>query len=361
MSWSWSIGRMFGIHIKIHFTFLLFVGWIAMSQGLLTGDALQAGLSVTLMLLVFGCVLLHELGHALTARRYGVQTRDIILLPIGGVARLERMPEKPSQEMLVAIAGPAVNVVIALLLAGVMAALHFSMDRLSFTGSLLEALLYVNVVIVAFNMLPAFPMDGGRVLRALLAIRLPFVRATRIASYVGQGVAVLFGIAGIMMNHPMLLFVALFVFMAAYEERAMVRSRSVMTGLPVSAAMLTDFQVVDADATLQSAMDLLMSGSQSDFPVVHDDRPVGVLTRSELLAGLKQAGPDARVGEVMTPDQSYVDPGEPLQAVVQRMQAGRRTALPVMNQGRLVGLVTVENVSELLMARDALRRFQGAS
>jgi len=360
MSWSWSIGRMFGIRIKIHFTFLLFVGWIAVSQGILTGEPLQAALSVLLMLLVFGCVLLHELGHALTARRFGVETRDIILLPIGGVARLERMPEKPSQEILVAVAGPAVNVAIALLLAGLMTAFHMSFSGLAFTGGLLEALLYINVVIVLFNMIPAFPMDGGRVLRALLAIRLPFLQATRIASYIGQGVAVLFGIAGIAMNHPMLLLVALFVFLAASEERAMVQSRTALRGVTAHEAMLTEFQVVDVSAPLQRVMDLLVAGSQTDFPVVQDGTPVGMLSRSELFAGLRTAGPDARVGEVMQADTSWVAPGEALESVVRRMQAARRSAMPVMVQGRLVGLVTIENVTELLMAQDALRRFQGA-
>ena len=361
MSWSWSIGRMFGIRIKIHFTFLLFVGWIAVAQGMLTGNALQASLSVLLMLLVFGCVLLHELGHALTARRFGVSTRDIILLPIGGLARLERMPEKPSQEILVAIAGPAVNVAIALLLAALMAAFQMPLAELSFTGGLIEALLYINVVIVLFNMIPAFPMDGGRVLRAVLATRMPFVQATQIASYIGQGVAVLFGIAGIAMNHPMLLLVALFVFLAASEERAMVQSRSAMQGVAARDAMITEFQVLRANDTLQQAMDLLMAGSQTDFPVVHDGAPVGMLSRSALFSGLRSAGPGARIGEVMEADAGYVDPGEPLEAVVRRMQSGRRSAMPVITQGRLVGMVTAENVAELLMAHDALRRFQGAS
>jgi Zn-dependent protease/CBS domain-containing protein len=359
MSWSWSVGRMFGIRVKIHFTFLLFVGWIAVAQGILAGNVMQAVLSAVLMLLVFGCVLLHELGHALTARRFGVATRDIILLPIGGVARLERMPEKPSQEILVALAGPAVNVAIAIALAGVMVAFRMPLEELSFTGSLIEALLYINVVIVAFNMIPAFPMDGGRVLRALLAMRLRFVDATRVASYIGQGIAVLFGITGVAMNHPMLLLVALFVFLAASEERAMVQNRSAMQGLPASAAMLTEFQALEAGDTLQQAMDLLMAGSQTDFPVVHDGRPVGLLTRAELFTGLRSAGPAARIGEVMQADASYADPGEPLEAVVRRMQSARRGAMPVVAGGRLVGLVTLENVSELLMAQDALKRFQG--
>jgi Zn-dependent protease/predicted transcriptional regulator len=361
MRWSWSIGRIFGIRIEIHVTFVLFVGWVALSQGILTGDFARAVTSVILMLLVFGCVLLHELGHALTARRFGVRTRDIVLLPIGGVARLERMPEKPSQEIQVALAGPAVNVVIALILAVLLMASNRSLVDIRFTGGLLDALLYINVVIVLFNMVPAFPMDGGRVLRALLAIRLPYVRATRIASFVGQGVAVVFGLTGLLMSHPMLMFIALFVFLAASEERAIVQNRSSMAGLPVRAAMLTEFHVLDANDTLQKALDHLVGGSQQDFPVVHDGVPVGVLTRAELLLGLRQAGAEARVGEVMRADQSYVDAGESLEEVVRRMRSANRAALPVVAKGRLVGLVTLENVSELLMVQDALKRYQGAS
>jgi Zn-dependent protease/CBS domain-containing protein len=361
MRWSWFVGRIFGIRIQIHLTFVLFVGWIAVSQGLLTGDAGRALLSVTLMLLVFACVLFHELGHALTARRFGVQTRDITLLPIGGVARLERMPEKPIQEILVAVAGPAVNVVIALVLFVAMRGFHLAMDDLSVTGGLLESLLYINAVIVLFNMIPAFPMDGGRVLRALLAIRMPFLKATRIASYVGQAVAVAFAIVGFMTNHTMLLFIALFVFLAAAEERGMVQNRTAMRGLPARAAMLTEFEVLEAGDTLQQAVDRVIAGNQHDFPVVHEGVPVGILARDELVAGLRGAGPGARVGEVMRPDQGYVDPGEPLEAVVQRMQAKRRSAFPVLSQGKLVGMVTLENVRELLTMQDAMRRHQGAS
>jgi Zn-dependent protease len=361
MRWSWSVGRMFGIRIQIHFTFLLFVGWIALAQGLLTGDAERALLSVTLMLLVFACVLLHELGHALTARRFGVQTRDITLLPIGGVARLERMPDKPSEEILVAIAGPAVNVAIAFGLFVFMRVFHLALRDLSVTGTMLESLLYINVVIVLFNLIPAFPMDGGRVLRALLAIRMPYLRATRVASYVGQGVAVVFAIAGIAMNRPMLLFIAMFVFIAAAEERGMVQSRTVMHGLPVRAAMVTEFHVLDAGDTLQQAMDRVLAGGQHDFPVLHDGLPVGILTRSELVAGLRHNGPETRVGEVMRPDQAYVDPGEPLEAVIQRMRERNRSAFPVLSHGQLVGMVTLEHIAELLTMQDAMKRFQGAS
>lgn len=231
MRWSLNIGRIFGIRLEVHVTFLLFVGWVAVNQGLLSGRPEAALSAVVLTLLVFACVVLHELGHALTARRFGVATRDIVLLPIGGVARLERMPDRPQQELLVAVAGPAVNVAIAAVLVLLMAL----SGRLAALGlpddGLLGTLLVVNVVMVLFNMIPAFPMDGGRVLRSLLALRLPFLQATRIASFVGQGAALLLAAAGLFVLHNrMLALVAAFVFLAAGEERALVQARAAPAG-----------------------------------------------------------------------------------------------------------------------------------
>ncbi|TMQ70564.1 MAG: CBS domain-containing protein, partial [Candidatus Eisenbacteria bacterium] len=293
MRWSFHIGTIAGIRVELHVTFLLFVGWAALSQGLLNGNVAGALGAVALLLSVFGCVLLHELGHALAARRYGIRTRDIVLLPIGGVARLQRMPDRPSQEVVVALAGPAVNVVIAAVLA-------LALTQLRPTGmpnELLVSLLQVNLLMLGFNLIPAFPMDGGRVLRALLAMRMPYVRATRIAAGIGQGIALLFGIVGFGIFHnPMLIFVGLFVFLMAGEEHALVRARATMTNFPVRSAMITEFETLDAADPLQRAVDLLMSGSQQDFPVLENGAPVGILSRSDLITALQGHGADARVG-----------------------------------------------------------------
>lgn len=213
MGWSLHLGRWLGIDVYLHFTFLLLLAFIGLGQGVV-GRSLDAALGGVLFFGgLFFCVLLHEYGHALAARRYGIATRDITLLPIGGVARLERMPEKPSQEFVVALAGPAVNVVIAI---GLFVGLKLGgwwqpLSSLSASsGNIFERLLVANVFLVLFNLLPAFPMDGGRVLRALLAMKLNYTRATRIAARIGQGMAVLFGFAGLFGN-PMLLLIALFV------------------------------------------------------------------------------------------------------------------------------------------------------
>ena len=357
MRWSFTIGRLFGIRVELHVTFLLLVGWIALTQGLFTGEPRHAIAAVALLLTVFACVVLHELGHALTARRYGIRTRDITLLPIGGVARLERMPDKPTQEIVVAIAGPAVNVAIIALLVALMGAFQHPLALADFRGGLLETLVFVNLLLVLFNLIPAFPMDGGRVLRALLALKLPYVRATRIASVVGQGFALLFGVAGLFMNNIMLVFVALFVFLAAAEERTLVQTRTSLTGLPVRAAMITEFHWLDIADPLRRAVEFLMAGSQQDFPVLRGDRLAGMLRRTDLILALQRHGIDTPVGEVIQSDFRYAEASDPLEDVVMRMRGSDHAALPVLDEDRLVGLVTADNVGDLLLVRAALRRY----
>ncbi len=213
MKWSWKIGKIAGISLYVHTTFWLLLGWIAVSQFLEKRSWTHAMGGVLFVTVLFSVVVLHELGHALMARRFGIRTRDITLLPIGGVARLERMPEDPKQELLVALAGPAVNVALAAVLF-VLIVLVMGIDALHniqlIGGEFLINLLMVNVGIAVFNLLPAFPMDGGRVLRALLAMWMDYARATQIAANVGQGMAVLFGLIGMYFN-PVLLLIALFV------------------------------------------------------------------------------------------------------------------------------------------------------
>ncbi len=356
MKWSWRIGRVAGIDLSVHVTFLLLLGWVAISYYTARQSVADAFMGVAFILSLFAVVVLHELGHALTARRFGIPTRDITLLPIGGVARLERMPDDPKQELLVALAGPAVNVVLAAILYVVLqlgggTAPLTDMARVG--GSFLSRLLWVNVSLVLFNMLPAFPMDGGRVLRALLAMRLEYARATRVAATVGQAMAVVFGFVGLFYN-PFLVLIALFVWMGAAAEAATVQVRSAVGGVPVQRAMITDFRALAPDDSLARAVDHVLAGFQEDFPVVDGDRVAGVLTRAELLTALAQHGVEARVGDVMQRDFETTDPRDMLEGVLERLQ--RRRMLPVLHNGRLVGLLTTANLGELLMIEDALSR-----
>lgn len=360
MRWSFRLLTLAGIRIEVHVTFLLMVAGLAIFQSGTTPPLLTVGE----LLLLFLCVVLHELGHALAARRYGIQTREIILLPIGGVARLERMPEKPIQEVVVALAGPGVNVILATGLAATLVAMGVTPEQAieRADNGLLEFLLFANIAMLLFNLVPAFPMDGGRVLRALLAMTMPYARATRIAAQVGQGFALLFAVFGVfVLRSPVMVFIALFVFMAAGEERALVQTRASLAGMPVSAAMVTAFMSIETRHELQHAADLMLAGDQQDFPVLEGGRYLGMLTRAELIRGLREEGPSAPVGRIVHVDVEPIDAAWPLEKALQVMRAGRLAAVPVVMRGQLVGLLTLENVSELLMVQEARQRHAGVA
>jgi Zn-dependent protease len=357
--WSIRLGSIAGIRIEMHVTFLLALAWVAVLPSHGVQEAVH---NVVGLLLLFGCVVLHELGHALAAQRYGIRTREIVLLPIGGVARLERMPEKPAQELVVAIAGPAVNVVLATVFGGILMLRGTSPEAaLALTGrqGLLELLFFANVTMLAFNLVPAFPMDGGRVLRAVLAFFMPYARATRYASLVGQGFSLVFAVIGVSTHNWVLVFIALFVFVTAGEERALVQTRTSLTGLPVSAAMVTAFVSLETRHELQYAVDLLLASEQKDFPVLEDGQLLGMLSSDDLLRGMSAEGPESPVGRLVKLDVAPIEASMPLDVALQRMSAARQHALPVMARGRLVGLLTLENVRELLLVLEARQRHAG--
>jgi len=330
--WSFRIFKLAGIDIEMHVGFPIMVAWFALSQA----NSRDALVTVAELLLMFGCVLLHELGHALAARRFGIATRKIVLLPFGGVAQLERMPEKPTQELIVALAGPGVNVILAtglaafLLIRGVTPEQAFARAE----QGLPEFLLLGNLVMLLFNLVPAFPMDGGRVLRSLLAMRLPYARATRIAAQIGQASPccsrwrACSSYAG-----PLMVFVALFVFMSAGEERALVATRTALSGLPVSAAMVTAFMSLETRHELQYAADLMLAGDQQDFPVLEGGRYLGMLARKDLIKGLREEGPTAPVGRVGFTDLEPVDAGLAARARVAGHEGERALGDPVVVAG----------------------------
>jgi len=358
MQWSLNLGSYRGIPVKIHATFVLIIIWVALSHWMQGHDFATTMAGIFFILLLFACVVLHEFGHALMAQRYNIKTRDITLLPIGGVARLEKMPDDPKQELWVALAGPAVNIVIAAaLFAGLSITSNMEpLRNLSVTGGhLLARLMVVNLFLVGFNMLPAFPMDGGRIVRALLAMRLEYSRATQIAASIGQGMALLFGLIGIFGN-PFLLFIAFFVWIGAAQEAGMTQVRHAFDGIPVRNAMITDFKTLDPGDRLSRAVELILAGSQQDFPVTRNGDVVGILERKKLMKALAQVGQDARVEEVMETGFQTVEATDMLQSAMERLQTCNCKIMPVVTDQGLSGVLNMENIGEFMTIHAALQK-----
>lgn len=348
------VGRLFGIDIRVHFTFVLFLGWVLFSH-LLRGEGWRAASSAVLLLCsVFAIVVCHELGHALVARRFGIRTRDILLLPIGGVGRLERIPSRPGQELAIAIAGPAVNLVFAALIFGVLTLQRVPEQTIlgvDLVGSpLLVKLFWINVSLAIFNLIPAFPMDGGRVFRALLALRLDRVRATQIAAQVGRALAVglaLLGLAG----NAILFLIALFVWFGAGAERAHVELQAATAGVPVERWMLTRFATLSQEDSLGVAAQQMRSSFQQVFPVLAAGRPVGTLSHAELLAGFAALGERARVADVMTRELRTIERSATLDQILEGGGAADGPVL-VMDGPQLVGLILPEHLADFVVVPD---------
>jgi stage IV sporulation protein FB len=362
MRWSYRIARVAGTEVRVHVTFLGFLALYGYSVYLNGGP--EAALATLLFLLaLFLCVLLHEFGHIAMARRFGVRTPDVILLPIGGVARLERMPERPQQELLVALAGPAVTLAIAallwLFLATRGAAPSFRATELTADGNAVHALAQLcvlNVYLLLFNLLPAFPMDGGRVLRALLALRLGYARATRVAASIGQLLAFAMAFVALATQSWMLVFVSFFVFLGAGSEASAVAERAMGRGIRAAQMMVTQFRTLPVHASLADAVELLLAGEQREFPVVDNaGRVEGLLTRDHLIRGLSQHGPSGAVQDVMQARPPLVSPEASFEDALASLRASGLPALPVVDDaGRLVGLLTSDNVADLLLVRRAV-------
>ncbi len=360
MKWSWKIGRVSGIDLRVHATFPILLVWLALLYYQDTGTVIGAARGVLFTLALFCSVVLHELGHALTGRRFGVPTRDITLLPIGGVARLDHMPEQPRQELWIALAGPAVTVVIAAAIYILLRALGLPVALVEEAaahverGAFLAQLMWVNVWLAVFNLLPAFPMDGGRVLRAGLALRMDYLRATEIAARLGKWFALLFGIIGLLYS-PLLVLIALFVWLAAASESSATQMHTLLGGVNVERVMIRDVRTLASSDTLEAALEHVLQGFQHDFPVVEDGKVVGVLTRAGLLAGLARHGRDAPVAGSMEASFRTAEPGELVEHAIARLGGSPCHTLPVLSNGQLSGVLTLDNVGEFVMIEAALR------
>jgi Zn-dependent protease/predicted transcriptional regulator len=369
MGSSFKLGRAFGIDVKIHWTFFLLLIFFAFVGFQGTRSPLGALMTMGLIVALFFCVLLHEYGHSLVAQRLGIEIRDITLLPIGGLARMKSLPEKPADEVKIAIAGPLVNLVLAPIFFGI--ALLLGADFSAgpnllwvAQGSLGNVFAYLgllNVVLAVFNLVPAFPMDGGRVLRGLLATRLGPVRATDVASAVGQFFAFAFFLIGLLSGNLLLALVAVFIFFGANGEAQMVRQRELMRGLNVSDVMGSKrrTETVTPYHNFGQVLDAVIHGYQEDFPVVDEyGKLAGIITRNEILAAAHSPSRYADVRDLMKTDVPTISPDADLFTDGYRiLQESGLRALPVVKNGELVGMLTVDDVGQASLLRD-LRKQQ---
>ena len=354
MTWSFSLGRLLGSELRVHVTFFLLLAWVGFAA--YSNGGMPAAIeNLIFVLALFACVVAHEFGHALMARRYGIKTPDITLLPIGGLARLERMPEKPMQEVWVALAGPAVNVVIFIILMVLGAGMPLAdMARIDLTSAgLLNRLAYVNLLLAAFNMIPAFPMDGGRVFRALLCLRMDRVKATRVAALAGQMVAVAFGFLGLSTGNPLLVLIAVFVFVAANAESQDVAMRSVARRVLARDAMITEFHALSPTDTLATAAQAVIHTTQHEFPVLGADGTLlGFVARGRLFNALAQETPRSDLATtIMETDIPRVELTSGLEMVLEQLHKGAPAVAVCTQAGHMVGYITRENIGELMVIR----------
>ncbi|MCE5239416.1 site-2 protease family protein [bacterium] len=359
MTWSFQIGKLFGIPLRIHVTFFLLLLLVAAPTQAMSGMGRVSG--VLFVVALFACVIIHELAHSLMARKYGVPVRYIILLPIGGVAMMERMPDDPHQELNVAVVGPLASLAIAVVLSAIVFVMGGNVQTFlsplhAGGASFVARLAWVNIMLAGFNILPAFPMDGGRVLRALLAFHMDYAAATHTAAIVGQTLAIVGGVFAFFTHEWFLVLIALFIYMGATSEDTQVRVRRTLREVPAWQAMVNDFRALDKDDTLAEAFQYAGHSYQHDFPVVDEGHLVGLVTRHALIAGMQEHGGDTTVAEVMVGDPCRVGPNDSLADVFQEISTGACPVAAVVDEGRMVGLVTPESVNQYLMALAYQRR-----
>jgi len=363
MRWSIPIGRVFGVTLRLHVTFLLLLAWIGY-EAFVVGGVSAAWWEVARVCLIFVCIALHELGHSVVAQQLDVEVRSITLLPIGGVAALRRIPENPWHEIAITLAGPMVNAAIAILLlpfAGVPTLLEFASIPPGVIG-LMRSLVAANMLLFAFNFIPAFPMDGGRLLRAVLALVLPYRRATAVAATVGQGIAALFVLAGVMgwqilpLVPPLwLLIIGVFIFLGAEGEERMVRMRSLLNELEVEDVMSRDFAVLAPNATVADGLRMVYQTGQDDFPVMQSDHLAGLVSRAAMVDASNKLGSEIPVAEVMDTNLPVVSPRDKVANVYEEMLSEGHSSFPVLSEGQLIGLLSPENISRYMLVQSSLK------
>lgn len=341
-----------GIDVQIHWTFPLLIFWIVYNNVKAGLDTTQIIWSVLFILSLFACVTLHEFGHAMAARRYGIKTKDITLYPIGGVARLEKMPEKPAQELVVALAGPSVNFIIVLLLSPIMINADYTTGETSaliiHATNFLPMLGMLNLTLAVFNLIPAFPMDGGRVLRALLAMKLGRVKATQIAAGIGKLLAFGFIVIGFYGN-PFLIFIGLFIILGASAEEKLITTQALIVELTARNAMMTNYITLEKEEPISKAIELLLGSQAKCFLIVDQGTPYGVIDRNDIIRGVKEFGEHQPIGLVTQTDLVYVNSTTPLNDVYMEFKITRTPLILVKDHDQLAGVIDTDNIAELIM------------
>ncbi len=351
---SWRVAVIAGIPIRVHLTFALLILWIALSSAVAGLGPTATVVGVILVFVVFAIIVIHELGHALMARRFGVRTREILLLPIGGIASLERIPDRPTQELAIAVVGPAINLVIAgLLWLGLTATGHTVHlgAATSLGGMFAVQLMWINVALAAFNLIPAFPMDGGRALRALLSLRLGRGRATEIAGTLGKLFALVLGIYGLIAS-PWLALIAVVIWLGARQELQTTRVREAIRDVPVSAAMNRQIHTVAPEESLEEAARWLVASGQNQVPIVDHGAPVGVLTRGDIATGLARGGTVSSVAAAPHHEAMVVGPADPLIDVFDVLTHSPETVAVVVEQGIPIGILSPEQIASFVVLRE---------
>ncbi|MEM9932031.1 MAG: site-2 protease family protein [Bacteroidota bacterium] len=357
MKWSLYLGKVSGVKLFIHWTFLILIAWILISQ-LLQGVGLEETLwTVFFVLAVFGCVTLHELGHSFAAKNYGIETQNITLLPIGGVASLEKIPERPKEELVVALAGPMVNVVISVGLFMMLLVLRPELNSLELDNlnreNFLPNLMTVNLFLVIFNLLPAFPMDGGRVLRALLSMKLPKVTATRWAVGIGQAFAIGFAFWGLF-NNPLLILIGIFIFLGAQAELGSTTTTSLLQGASVKDIVMKDYTPIHPTNSLSQAVEILLNGQESHFVVMEKEEVVGTLSKASMIKGLQMYGQNSPIDQVMNHAIKKVHPSTPVEEALSYLSAEKYDLLLVYEEEVFHGIIDYENISEYMLVKSAI-------
>jgi len=352
-----KIGKIAGIDIYLHWTFSILIAYITFIHYKEGQNLQQISWAIFFIVCVFVTVILHELGHAITAKKFKINTKDIIILPIGGLARFETIPEKPKEEFIVSFAGPAVNMLIALISSFFIPLNDINSLKMQLTSSVngsnfMLNFFIVNVWLALFNLIPAFPMDGGRVLRAALSLFLNRRLATNIAARIGQALAVMFIIGGFFVN-PFLVLIGFYIFLGAQAEEEYIFTNSILQKYKVKDAIMNSVQRLNSNDTIKSAIQLLFNSTDDNFLIYENDRYVGIITREEIINSLSSHAENEEIQNIMTKNIVFLDADEPLDNAYKQLQIRQPNVMPVLENNNLIGTLTVKNILDFLLIKDA--------